>query len=156
MLILCEQAAQLLRSAVAQQHQGTQGGTVKSPRIVKGPLPAKRAGVADKEEFPYIEVLPAQGWDSFEEAHCDIHLFFGSWANDEAGWQDCLNALNRCRTVFEALPGQTLGMARLDEREGKVIEWDLYMDQPYPQWMASMIIHFVIRKAQFLPGKDEL
>ncbi|WP_198468987.1 hypothetical protein [Acetomicrobium sp. S15 = DSM 107314] len=144
MLLLCDALKELLLEALANlELPGKDGPAV--PNVIVGWLPPRRAGEKEGEEFPFVRILPLEGFDQRTQGICTVSILVGAWANDADGWRDCVNVLQRIRLALTSTPGQTVaGRYRLEEEQNKLIEWRLYEDQPYPQWFGELTAHFSI------------
>lgn len=154
MLTACFELAEVLKKTLSNFKLKTKKGETRSPQVIVGWLPAKRAGETDDEAFPFVRILPLEGYDDMHEGVCSVSILFGAWADDAKGWMDALNAFQYCRIAIASLPGMFLFSACLTEAKGKVIEWKLYEEQYFPQWFAEMKVNMIIDKPEPLPLAD--
>ncbi|WP_143191819.1 hypothetical protein [Paenibacillus sp. P46E] len=72
---------------------------IQSPAVHLGFLPRRSKDNADTAEFPYILVRPAIGIDN-DDCKITVHLLFGSMADDDQGFLDLFNQMERVRIAL--------------------------------------------------------
>jgi len=151
-LLLCDALKEHILSALGALALPVKGGEYKVPAVFVGWLPPKRnAPASDPDAAPYVRILPVNGSDPEDPGNggiCSVKIEVQAWTEDADGWRDCLNVFERLRWSLLSLPGRTLaGKYMMTPVDGKVMEWRLFEDQPYPFWMADMTVHFVVPAA---------
>lgn len=153
MLLLCDAICNFA-SEILSQIDLPGKETPCSVNVLAGWLPPKRAGAKEEEDFPFVRVIPLEGGDSSTLGICTVSLLVGTWADDPGGWRDCVNVIQRIRLSLLALPGRTLaGRYRMTEKDGQLLTWRIYEDQPYPQWFGEITSHFSI--PAMVPGLSD-
>lgn len=101
-------------------------GVIDVPAVHLGFLPRKNRDNADAPEFPYIIVRPAIGIDN-DDCKVTVHLLFGSMADDDQGFLDMFNQMERVRI---ALLKQEVIERRF--RMEAPYKWEFPPEQPEP------------------------
>lgn len=120
-----------LRDYLQQQ---LEDGAATKPNVYLGAAPSKTEGNRDDELFPLIIIRPVEGSSAGAENLVQVKLTFGTQSADDAGFVDCLNLMERVRTL--------LLRERIIERKYKIDEdwkWKFLEDQPYPYWLCQAI-----------------
>jgi len=95
--------------------------------MVAGWLPPRRTD--DEPRVPYLILRPTKGTDSDDGSRLTVRLLLETFSEDVAGWQDLTNVVQRIRNALNG--GRTLGPFFLES-----LDWELFDEQPLPQWGA--------------------
>lgn len=111
--------------------------TVK-PAIHIGFLPQKNRENANESEYPFIIVRPMDCEDA-EFNSTTIKLIFGTKAEDDEGYQDCLNIMERTRIAL-------LKKRILDQRYRleTPYKWKFFEEQPHPEWIGEAVTRWTL------------
>lgn len=111
----------------------------RSPKVVGGWLPPKRAGGAEAEDFPFILVRPRTGTDAEEDARATVDILVGTCSDTDDGWHDVLLVVDAIRQDLEAAPvvGECAQLVL-------PLTWELLEEQPRPQWMGRITATFTV------------
>lgn len=122
-------------------------GVFVAPSVFLGFLPIKAAD----DRFPnFIILRPLEGEDSREIATVKIKIIIGTYSKSDEGFSDCLNILQRVRDkLFEA---RIIGDIYRVEYPFK---WELFEDQPYPQWQLEAIAVFTVPQMLEIVNKSD-
>lgn len=103
------------------------------PAVHLGLLPPKTADTRNDPVYPLILILPVDGKSSSEGSTAQIKLRFGTQSEDDAGFIDVLNLLERVRILL-------LRQRIIDKKYRITNEWSwhFFEDQPVPQWAAEL------------------
>lgn len=106
------------------------------PSVFLGFLPVKYA----EDKFPnFIILRPTEGEDSRDIATVKIKIIIGTYSKADEGFFDCLNILQRVRDkLFEQ---------RIIDDRYRIeypFTWQLFEDQPYPQWQVEATAIFTV------------
>lgn len=103
-----------------------QDSVIPKPAVHLGYLPRQTKDNADKPEFPYILVRPATGIDN-DDCKVTVHLIFGSEADDDQGFLDVFNQMERVRIAL-------LEQQIIDRRFRLELpyKWEFPPEQPEP------------------------
>ena len=148
MLLLCDELRKFIEKQIEQLPVQKKDSGQSPPKVLVGWLPPKTAGAKDTDDYPFIRILPLNGEDNNGpmggEGQCTLSILVGCWAEDPEGWRDSVNLMQRIRLALLALPGQTLANRyRIAEQENsRIVEWRVFEDQPYPQWLAEIKVTF--------------
>ncbi|MDF9845562.1 MULTISPECIES: hypothetical protein [unclassified Paenibacillus] len=99
---------------------------IAMPAVHLGYLPRKNKDNAKEPEFPYILVRPATGIDQ-NDCKVTVHLIFGSESEDDQGFLDLFNQMERVRI---ALLKQPIVDKRF--RMELPFKWEFPPEQPEP------------------------
>lgn len=117
------------------------GESSKSPNIYPGYLPDKKKG-DEQSEFPYVIIRFLSEQDK-EDDKVNIRFIIATYSEDEVnGWRDPVNIATRIKIALKKQ--QIFGPFSLNGE----IKIDLFEDQPFPQWFATMDVTFVIPQVQ--------
>jgi hypothetical protein len=104
----------------------------RAPTVVNGFLPPKRS--KSDSDFPFVVVRPSSGTTGNDGlTRVRVKLIIGCYSEDFDGHEYGLIVLERLRIGFMELP--TLENRYRMEMP---MEWELYDDQPYPEWMLEV------------------
>lgn len=139
--VLVDLVAELLTEALDELQQLGPDGELHRPRIVTGWQGPKRAGGDD--DHPVVVVRAVKGQDTEEGGRTTLRILFGAWSEDDAGWRDLVNTLQRSRSAL--LQNRTLGAFTLE----LPADWTIYDEQPLPQWQAELFTIWAHPEAQW-------
>lgn len=119
-------------------------GMKKAPQVVTGYLKEKNSrGKNSVPDFPYVIIRFLDGVDANEGSKATVRVIAGSYSeNEQDGWRDPINILTRIKT--ELLKQGTFGPFFLE----KPIKVELPEEQPFPEWVAFMILTFTMPQVQ--------
>lgn len=128
-----------LAAAIKQFIDGVlQDNASLQPRVYEGYLPQKLASNTESD-FPYVIVRLHKGEDGESGHPIIVNLIFGSESQDNDGYRDILNIMERVRLAF--MKNRTLhGQFRLE----LPYKWELFEDQPYPEWIGKAVTTWTI------------
>lgn len=123
------------------------GEDYRAPMVVNGFLPPKRS--KSNSEFPFIIVRPSAGVTGNDGyTRVTVKFIIGCYSEDFDGHEYGLIVLNELRTGFMQYP-------TLESRYRMELpfEWQLYDDQPYPEWMLEATTQWTIPTPQETPDE---
>jgi len=122
------------------------GAAARPPHQVVGWLPPKRS---EGEPLPpYLIIRPTQGRDEEDGARVEVQLCLETFSEDAEGWRDLTNVVQRVRSALTAT--RTLGPFHLE----LPLQWQLFDEQPLPQWGAILTTTWTQLRTQWL-GETE-
>lgn len=124
---------------------------LKTASIINGYLPPKRAGGAGSE-FPFVIVRPGSGRTG-EDGYTRLSVKFviGCFSEDYDGYEYALQVLARIRAGL--MENRTLAdRFRLE----LPFTWELYDDQPYPQWELQVMTEWTLPTPQEIANEGDL
>jgi len=104
------------------------------PAVHLGALPSKTAENRNDPVFPLIIVRPMDGDGDNDESRVQVKLLFGTQSEDDSGFIDVLNLMERVRIL--------LMRQRIIDRKFQIEpnwKWQFLEDQPEPQWICQAI-----------------
>lgn len=116
----------------------------RAPKIINGYLPPKRS--TDDPDFPFVIVRPTVGRTPGEsQSLVSIKIIIGCFSEEFDGHEYALNVMTRIRTGLLEMPYYTLdNRYRLEFP----LAWELFDDQPYPQWQLEMTTEWTVATPQ--------
>lgn len=111
----------------------------KEPQVVIGYLPPK--GETDIPDYPYVIIRALSGADEEDSSIVKINLIVGTFSESYEGWMDVLNIVQRIR--------QRLLEKMVISNKFKIgfpLEWDLFEEQPLPEWNALIKTNWIINR----------
>lgn len=116
----------------------------RAPKIINGYLPPKRTS-ADPD-FPFVIVRPKSGRTPDESSsRVAVNLIIGCYSEEFDGHEYALNVMTRIRTGLLEMTHYTLdNRYRLEFP----LSWELFDDQPYPQWQLEMTTEWTVATPQ--------
>lgn len=136
-----------LTAALAEVRLSTSDGDdARPPVLVAGWLPPKRS--ADEPLPPLLVVRPTQGADEDDGSRVEVQLLLETFSEDTEGWRDLTNVVQRIRSALTAQ--RTLGPFHLE----LPLKWQLFDEQPLPQWGAVLTTTWTQPRADWL-GQTE-
>lgn len=141
-LELVDELIKFLRKTVKDYNLETKlDGIRKAPDVYSGYLPSKTRD-DDVTIFPYIIVRFLSEEDSDEDT-VNIRLIIGTYSEDDQdGWRDVVNIATRIKIALKKV--QVIGSYSLGDK----IKIELFEEQPFPQWFATMDLSFTIPQVQ--------
>lgn len=122
-------------------------GVFVPPSVFLGFLPVKGA----EDKFPnFIILRPLEGEDSRDIAMVKVKIIVGTYSKADEGFFDCLNILQRVRDkLFEK--------RTIDDRYRVEypFKWELFEDQPYPQWQLEAVATFTVPQMLEIINKSD-
>lgn len=113
---------------------------VTIPAVHIGYLPSKTASNRDQPEYPFIIVRALEGKVT-DEHKVKVKLLFGTKSNDDEGYLDVLNLVERVRIAI-LRSGVLERKYRLDNEQP--LMWKLYEEQPQPEWVAEATMTWLL------------
>ncbi|CAH1058854.1 hypothetical protein [Paenibacillus pseudetheri] len=107
---------------------------VTIPAVHLGALPSKTAENRNDPVFPLIIVRPMDGDSDNDESRVQVKLLFGTQSEDDSGFIDVLNLMERVRIL--------LMRQRIIDKKFRIEsnwKWQFLEDQPEPQWICQAI-----------------
>lgn len=104
------------------------------PAVHLGALPSKTAENRNDPVFPLIIVRPMEGDGDDKESRAQVKLLFGTQSEDDSGFIDVLNLMERVRIL--------LMKQRIIEKKFRIEsnwKWQFLEDQPEPQWICQAV-----------------
>jgi hypothetical protein len=104
------------------------------PAVHLGALPSKTAENRNDPVFPLIIVRPMEGDSDDKESRAQVKLLFGTQSEDDSGFIDVLNLMERVRIL--------LMKQRIIDKKFRIEsnwKWQFLEDQPEPQWICQAI-----------------
>ncbi|MEK4882643.1 MULTISPECIES: hypothetical protein [Paenibacillus] len=104
------------------------------PAVHLGALPSKTAENRDDPVFPLIIVRPMEGDSDDKESRAQVKLLFGTQSDDDSGFVDVLNLMERVRIL--------LMRQRVIDKKFRIEsnwKWQFLEDQPEPQWICQAV-----------------
>ncbi|MEK3749426.1 hypothetical protein NYE25_14375 [Paenibacillus sp. FSL E2-8871] len=104
------------------------------PAVHLGALPSKTAENRNDPVFPLIIVRPMDGDSDDKESRAQVKLLFGTQSDDDSGFIDVLNLMERVRIL--------LMRQRIIDKKFRIEsnwKWQFLEDQPEPQWICQAI-----------------
>lgn len=104
------------------------------PSVHLGALPSKTAETRDDPVFPLIIVRPMEGDSDNDESRAQVKLIFGTQSEDDSGFIDVLNLMERVRIL--------LFRQRIINKKFRIEpdwKWKFLEDQPEPQWICQAL-----------------
>jgi hypothetical protein len=141
------------------------GGAVKAPQVVDGFLPPKRE--TPNDDFPFVIVRPVSGrTDSSATSSVNIKILIGAFCDTYDGHIDVMLVIAEIRRII--LENQNLqlvvavGSKASQETMGRLfrlsfpLEWEVFEDQPEPEWLGHVVTRWEIPTTQENPGDEIL
>ncbi|RAV18828.1 hypothetical protein [Paenibacillus contaminans] len=110
------------------------GDAATVPAIHLGALPSKTEANRDAAVFPLIIIRPMEGDSDDEAATAQIKLIFGTQSEDDSGFIDVLNLMERVRIL--------LVRQRIIDKKFRIEpewKWKFLEEQPEPQWICQAL-----------------
>lgn len=110
-----------------------EGDVTTVPAVHIGYLPKKTHVNVEENEFPFVILRPLEGEDSdHETGFATIKLLFGTKSDDDEGFIDVLNVMERVRIAL-------LKKRVLDQRYRLELpyKWKFHEEQPEPEWIGE-------------------
>ena len=104
------------------------------PGVHLGALPSKTEATRDNSVYPLIIIRPIEGDSDKDEATARVKLIFGTQSEDDSGFVDVLNLMERVRIL--------LMRQRIIDKKYRIEsswKWTFMEDQPEPQWVCHAI-----------------
>lgn len=104
------------------------------PAVHLGALPSKNAENRNDPVFPLIIVRPMEGDGDDKESRAQVKLLFGTQSEDDSGFIDVLNLMERVRIL--------LMKQRIIDKKFRIEsnwKWQFLEDQPEPQWICQAV-----------------
>lgn len=101
----------------------------RTPQIVNGYLPPKRANASD--DFPFVIVRAESGKSDQSSTSVDVVILVGCYTEAFDGHEDCINVMAKIRQALFDLRCGTL--SRRYQFNGD-LSWNLSPEQPWPYW----------------------
>ncbi|MRN51988.1 hypothetical protein [Paenibacillus monticola] len=104
------------------------------PAVHLGALPSKTAATRDDPVFPLIIIRPMEGDSDKDESRAQVKLLFGTQSEDDSGFIDVLNLMERVRIL--------LMRQRIIDKKFRIEpdwKWKFLEDQPEPQWICQAV-----------------
>jgi len=118
------------------------GEEARPPLMVAGWLPPR--GEDGEPRIPYLILRPIKGSDNADGSTVTIQLCLETYSEATAGWMDLTNVIQRIRGALTASP--TLGPCCLE----LPLVWELFDEQPLPQWGAIITTIWTVPRADWL------
>lgn len=101
------------------------------PAVHLGFLPTKTHENMNEKEFPFIIIRPLEG-EVTDSNRTQIRLLFGTESQDDDGFMDVLNLMERVRIAL-------LKKRVIDHRYRleTPYKWKFYEEQPSPEWIGE-------------------
>ncbi|MEC0171164.1 hypothetical protein [Paenibacillus graminis] len=102
------------------------------PAVHLGALPSKTSANRDDPVFPLIIIRPMEGDSDNSESRAKVKLLFGTQSEDDSGFIDVLNLMERVRIL--------LMRQRIVDKKFRIEpdwKWKFLEDQPEPQWICQ-------------------
>lgn len=119
----------------------------RPPTVINGFLAPKRSN--QQSDFPYLIVRPNQGItgnDGF--THVTVKLLIGCFSEEFDGFEYGLQVLNIIRLgLMENLTLENRFRMELP------FDWQLFDDQPYPEWVLEATTQWTIPTPQQIPDE---
>lgn len=126
-------------------------GVKKAPEVYAWDLPHKSSKSDIVAVFPFIIVRLLTEEDAGEENMANIRLIIGTYSEDEQdGWRDLANIATRIKIALKSV--QVIDSFALGEK----IKFEIFEEQPFPQWFAEMDLSFTIPQVQLDWGEHGL
>ncbi|MBB6670501.1 hypothetical protein [Cohnella nanjingensis] len=109
------------------------------PVIHLGALPNQTEAARQDAVFPYIIIRPVEGDSDNEEGTTQIKLIFGTQTNDDSGFIEVFNWMERVRVLL--MRQRIMEKKYCIEPEWK---WKFLEDQPEPQWMCQALTTWIL------------
>ena len=126
--------------------EASDGTAPRPPHQVVGWLPPQRS--AGEPLPPYLVIRPTRGRDEEDGARVEVHLCLETFSEDAEGWRDLTNVVQRVRSALTAT--RTLESFHLE----LPLQWQLFDEQPLPQWGAILTTTWTQLSTQWL-GETE-
>lgn len=122
----------------------------RPPKVINGYLPPKRSST--DPDFPFVIVRPSTGRSTNEStSRVVVKLIIGCFSEEFDGHEYALNVMTRIRTGLLEMTHYTL------EKRYRLefpITWELFDDQPYPQWQLDMTTEWTVATPQEMGDED--
>lgn len=150
---LCEVIEADIKKATASllleyEQKGSDGEFLrKSPQVVSGYLPPKRA--TEVPDFPYVIVRPMNGVTG-EDGYsvCSVKILIGCFSEEADGYKNCFLVLDEIKRSF--MEQRTLANKYRFELP---FDWTMFDDQPYPEWVLEVESRWSVYTPQEIPDK---
>jgi hypothetical protein len=119
----------------------------RAPTVVNGYLAPKRSN--EESDFPFLVVRPGKGETGTDGiTKVDVKIIIGCYSEEFDGHEYAMQVLNRIRIGL--MEKRTLdNMFRME----LPFDWELYDDQPYPEWQMKLNTRWTIPTPQELPDE---
>ena len=116
----------------------------KAPQVLGGYLPEKKPRPGqDPPDFPYVIVRYLEDDDTYEENTATVRIIAGAYSEDtQDGWRDCMNVITKIKTAL--LKQRFFGPFKIE----KPVKTELPEEQPYPEWVAFLMLTITIPQVQ--------
>jgi hypothetical protein len=124
----------LMKAVKAFLEQELGGDATTVPAVHLGYLPEKTAANRLNEEYPFILLRPQEGEDTEDGYRVKLLMLFATKADDEAGFLDVLNLMERIRIKL-------LKKRLVDSRFRLEMpyKWKFYDEQAEPEWFGEAV-----------------
>lgn len=130
MNLVVDELATYLTTALENFKIETKTGT-RPPKIFKYFLPTKTK--VSEGDFPLVIIRPITGEDNENQTNITVKFICGVFSEDEDGVYDLASLIEKLRKIF--LENYELSNKFKIE---KPFKWEIYDDQPYPQWLGEI------------------
>ena len=119
-------------------------GVSKAPQVVSGYLPEKKPGLGQNPpDFPYVIVRYLDDNDTDDNNIARVKIIAGTYSEDtQGGWRDCMNVITKIKAAL--LKQRFFGPFKVE----KPVKTELPEEQPYPEWVAFLMLTITIPQVQ--------
>ncbi|WJZ69992.1 hypothetical protein PVP_XSN000013 [Vibrio phage PVP-XSN] len=119
----------------------------KSPQVVSGYLPPKRSN--EVPDFPHVIVRPSNGVTGDNGyTTCTVKLLIGCFSEEYDGYKNCFLVLDELKRAF-----MEKGTLARKYRFELPFSWEMFDDQPYPEWVIEVESRWSVYTPQEIPDK---
>lgn len=129
MNLLVEELKPYLEKALENYKLETKIGT-RSPKIFKYYL---SMGKVSESDFPLVIIRPNSGEDNDNQTNITVKFICGVYSQDNDGVYDLSSLIEKLRKIFL----EDYDISKKFKLE-KPIKWEIYDDQPFPQWLGEI------------------
>lgn len=141
-VILLDELAKFLKEANKEYHLSDE--KVKDKKLIAVAGFLKRRENAKEMFFPHIVPRLIKGDDTETGSNVTVRIYFGTYCEDvNDGWRELFNLMEHSR---QALLKQRTIANRF--RLELPIHYEIYEDQPYPEWFGFMDVKYTIAQPQ--------
>lgn len=138
-ILLVKELCAFLETVLNEFVLETGKGPDKAPRVVEGWLPPKGSSSSNEPDFPYVIVRLYKGEDNDKRGQVTIKIIVGTYSEEIEGWKDAGNVIMRIRNA--------LLITRILDNRYRLelpLKWQLFEEQPYPEWIGEIITNWII------------